>query len=57
VFSDNPEQVAVWSLPGYSTEEVVAVRFNEDLFTIFVADSLPRGDIDRLVRKLSPSPG
>jgi hypothetical protein len=56
VFSDNPEQVAVWSLPGYSTEEVVAVRFNEDLFTIFVADSLPRGEIDRLVRELS-SPG
>jgi hypothetical protein len=57
VFSESPQQVAVWSLPGYSTEEVVAVRFNEDIFTIFVADSLPRGEIDRVVRELSSSPG
>jgi hypothetical protein len=55
VFSERSEQVAVWALPGYSTEEVVTVRFNEDSFTIFVADSVPRGEIDRIVRELSSS--
>ena len=57
VFTGHSEQVHVWSLPGYSTDEVVAARFNEDSFTIFVADSMPRGEIDRVVGELSPTRG
>ena len=57
VFTGHSEQVDVWSLPGYSTDEVVAARFNDDSFTIFVADSMPRGEIDRVVRELSPTRG
>jgi hypothetical protein len=56
-FTENSQQVAVWSLPGYSTDDVVAARFNEDSFTIFVADSMPRSEIDRVVGELSPSRG
>lgn len=51
-----PEQTHVWSLPGYSTDDVVAARFSEDSFTIFVADSMPRGEIDRVVGELSSDP-
>ena len=53
VFTGHSEQTHVWSLPGYSTDDVVAARFNEDSFTIFVADSMPRGEIDRVVGELS----
>ena len=57
VFTENSEQVAVWSLRGYSTDDVVAARFNEDSFVIFVADSMPRGEIDRVVGELSSARG
>jgi len=53
VFTGHSEQTHVWSLPGYSTDDVVAARFNVDSFTIFVADSMPRGEIDRVVGELS----
>lgn len=53
VFTGHSEQTHVWSLPGYSTDDVVAARFSEDSFTIFVADSMPRGEIDRVVGELS----
>lgn len=56
-FTENSEQVAVWSLRGYSTDDVVTARFDEDSFIIFVADSMPRGEIDRVVGELSSARG
>jgi hypothetical protein len=56
-FTENSDQVAVWSFHGYSTSDVVAARFNEDSFIIFVADSMPRGEIDRVVGELSSARG
>ncbi|HSE10644.1 MAG TPA: DUF6281 family protein [Nocardioidaceae bacterium] len=56
-FTEDSKQVAVWSLPGYSTDDVVAARFDEDSFAIFVADSMPRSEIDRVTSELSPSRG
>jgi len=32
-------------------------RFNEGSFTIFVADSMPRSEVDRVIGELSPSRG
>ncbi len=56
-FTEDSKQVAVWSLPGYSTDDLVVARFNEDSFTIFVADSMPRSEVDRVIGELSPSRG
>lgn len=56
-FTEESKQIAVWSLPGYSTDDLVLARFNENSFTIFVADSMPRSEIDRVVSELSPSRG
>lgn len=56
-FTETSEPVAVWSLPGYSTDDVVAVRFNDDMLGVFVADSIPRGEVDRVIEDLSPPRG
>jgi hypothetical protein len=53
VFSESPRQVAVWSLDGYSPEEVLAVRFDETSFAVFVAASMPRHRVDRIVAALN----
>jgi len=56
VFPDDPRQVTVWSFDGYPTATVVGVRSYEGSFEVFVADSVPRADRDRILRELT-SPG
>lgn len=51
-FSDEPESVTVWSLEGYSPNEVLGVRLDKESFTIFVADSVNDGDRDDLISAL-----
>lgn len=57
VFAEDPEEVAVWSLPGYDTVDVLATRFGGNSFEVYVSDSMPRQEIDRIVRRLSDEPG
>jgi len=47
----------VWSLAQYAPEEVLAVRFDEDSFAVFVADSVPRQESERIIRELSKPEG
>ena len=56
VFTDDPRQVPVWSIRGYPPEQVVGVRRDENSYEVFVAESVPRADVDRIVEELS-SPG
>lgn len=57
VFPENPQQVATWSFRGYPPEEVVGVRFDKDMFAVFVADSVPDAARERIYRGLDqPSP-
>ncbi len=56
VFSDNPKQVTVWSFPGYVPEKVLGVRFDRDTFGVYVAESVPRTDMNRIVDELSRAP-
>lgn len=53
VFSDDPEQVTTWSFSGYPSDNVLGVRFDEDSFAVFVADSLPEEERERLSDELS----
>ena len=53
VFPDNPEQVDVWSFEGYPTEKVLGVRFDDDLFAVFVDESVPRAESKRIFSELS----
>lgn len=53
VFPDHPRQVVVWSFRGYAPEKVLGVRFDKDSFAVFVAESVPRLDIDRITGELS----
>ncbi len=50
VWPDDPTQVAVWSVRGYSSDEVLAVRLSRDLVEVFVADSLPSRERDGVLR-------
>lgn len=54
VLPEDPPKVAVWSSPGYSTQEVLGVRFDKGSFAVFVEESVARSDADRIFRELSP---
>ena len=51
-FGDEPDSVTVWSFEGYSPNEVLGVRLDQESYTIFIADSVEDSDRDNLVRKL-----
>ena len=53
VFPDDPQQVAVWTFAGYPSDQVLGVRFGQDSFAVFIAESLPRPQGDRILSELS----
>ncbi len=53
VFPDDARQVAAWTFDGYASDQVLGVRFAQDSFTVFVADSVPRDQGERILRQLS----
>jgi Family of unknown function (DUF6281) len=53
VFPENPRQVEVWSFEGYSPHEVVGVRFDDDSFAVFVAESVQPDRASRVFNELS----
>lgn len=53
VFPAEPEQVRAWTFPGFSPDEVVGVRFDESSLEVFIADTLPDGERERLFEQLS----
>lgn len=57
VFPDDPKQVTTWSFAGYPTDKVLGVRFDEDSFAVYVADTLPRAESGRIFRELRRDPG
>ena len=52
VFPDDPRQVAVFAFPGYPPDQVLGTRFDKDSFAVFIADSVPRAQGERTLRKL-----
>lgn len=53
VFPDNARQVTAWRFDGYSPERVLGVRFGDDQFAVFVADSVGPEESERIRRELS----
>ena len=53
VFGDDPEQVDVSSFEGYSPDEVVGVRFDDQRYEVYFADSLSSIDIERIAAELT----
>ena len=56
VFEDNARQVTIWSFDRYPTDEVVGVEFDEDTFAVFVAEGVPSGRTEQIVRELTAAP-
>ncbi|MGA8257943.1 MAG: DUF6281 family protein [Nocardioides sp.] len=52
VFSERSKQVTTWSFRGYPPVEVVGVRSDQDSFAVFVADSVPDAERDRIFEEL-----
>lgn len=52
VFPEHPQQVTTWSFRGYPPEEVVGVRSGKKSFAVFVADSVPDAERERIYRDL-----
>jgi hypothetical protein len=57
VFLEHPQQVTTWSFRGYPPEEVVGVRFDKSSFAVFVSNSVPHAESERILQDLDqPSP-
>jgi hypothetical protein len=52
VFPEHPGQVTTWTFRGYPPEKVLGVRFDIDSFAVFVTDSVPRAERERIFREL-----
>lgn len=53
VFPDSPDQVATWTFRGYPSDKVLGVRRGGSSFEVFVADSVPPSERDRISQALS----
>jgi Family of unknown function (DUF6281) len=53
VFPDDPHQVAVWTFAGYASDQVLGVRLGQESFVVFIAESVPRDQADRILSELS----
>ncbi|MCI4685092.1 DUF6281 family protein [Rhodoblastus acidophilus] len=53
VFPDVPTQVRTWTFKGYSPDEVLGVRFGNDGFGVFIADTLEPATRRRIYADLS----
>jgi hypothetical protein len=52
VFPEHPQQVTTYAFLGYRPEEVVGVRFDKNSFAVFVADSVPDAERERIYGEL-----
>jgi hypothetical protein len=53
VFPHDPHQVDVWTFAGYAPDQVLGVRFGPNSFVVFIAESVPRHQADRILSELS----
>ena len=53
VFPDDPRKVEAVRIPGHDTDEVLGVRFDDDSFTVYVAESVPDDEQERIYEELS----
>ena len=47
--------MAVWSFEGYSPDQVLGVRFDDQRFEVYFAESLASTDIERMSEELNGS--
>ena len=43
----------MWTFAGYASDQVLGVRFGQDSFAVFIAESVPRHQADRILSELS----
>jgi hypothetical protein len=56
VFPEDPQQVPTWSFAAYPPSEVVGVRFDKDSLAVFIADSVPDPERERIIQSLEQTP-
>jgi hypothetical protein len=53
VFADNPEQVRTWTFEGYSPNDVLGVRYGNNGFGVFIAETVQPDERERIYAELS----
>ena len=52
VFPEHPRHVTTWTFAGYPSEHVLGVRFDKSSVAVFVADTVPRAEAERIYMAL-----
>lgn len=53
VFPDDPDTVTAWTFDGYPATEVLGIRYGKNSFGVFVADTVPAEERDRIYADLT----
>ena len=53
VFPDNPDKVTTWTFDGYPPAKVLGVRYDRGFLGVFIADSVPAEEAERLYAELA----
>ena len=56
VSPEQPHHVTTWEFPGYSPATVLSVRYGEDSFGVFLAESLGPDERERVYADLISAP-
>lgn len=56
VFPEQPHHVTTWEFPGYSPAKVLGVRYGDDSFGVFLAESLGPDERERVYADLTRAP-
>ena len=57
VFPEDPRRVPTWSFRGQPHNRVLGVRFDKDSFAVFIAESVPIAERERIFRDLAKPSG
>jgi hypothetical protein len=53
VFPADPSHVTTWAFDGYPPAKVLGVRYGKDSFGVFIADSVPADERERMYAGLA----
>lgn len=56
VFPEHPQRVDTWEIPGYSTDEVLAIRLDQESLDVLVSEAIPAEERERILDDLAGEP-
>lgn len=56
VFPKHPQRVDTWEIPGYSTDEVLAICLDQESFDVLASEAIPAEERERILDDLAGEP-